>query len=177
MSAPLTLKYRDETDRAFGLAGMATAVLVLRRWDYLDGVDLDALPDQGLRFIPAFFECDNQTLSAKALWRRSYHRFDFGLNMLITNVLARGIVRDGLRRLEGPLTALMLQQALLEGERSCDLDDDEVRYIFQKNLSEMSQIFAVPSVAHCVSALASDITRSRRLDRDRLMDHLQILCS
>ena len=50
----VTLKYRDERDRAFGLGGMAVCMGVMESERYIDNISLDAETDHGIRFTPGF---------------------------------------------------------------------------------------------------------------------------
>lgn len=49
-----TLKYKDDTDRAYGLTGMSVCLCLMDSERFLMHLDLDSEADQGLVFTPDF---------------------------------------------------------------------------------------------------------------------------
>ena len=56
----VTLKYKDETDRAYGLSGMSVCMCMMENERFIDSVNLDSEPDKGLAFTSDFFYPHNQ---------------------------------------------------------------------------------------------------------------------
>ena len=78
----ITLKYKDEEDRAYGLGGMVVSMYLLDNEKYIDSVSMDADPDEGMQFTADFFHLPNPNLSPKAVWNDSLSRFNL-LNGLL----------------------------------------------------------------------------------------------
>ena len=55
----VTLKYKDEKDRAYGLGGMTVCMLLMDNEGFIDSVNLDAPADCGMVFSPDFYYVDN----------------------------------------------------------------------------------------------------------------------
>lgn len=173
------LRYTDETDRCFGAAGMAVSLVIYDGDELLNSISLDHedSPARTMDMSPDFFFAGSPAISARAAWNQIVKNYNIGVAMAIANLLCRyyvnrhaGLpddVRDALRTM-----------AVEEGHESCQLDDDEIDTIFDKNFNYLSRVFShrgVQSVVHdFTSALASRRTLSR-LDTLDLLSALQSL--
>lgn len=171
------LRYIDEADRCYGAAGMAISLAVFDGEDILTAISLDG--PEGTRTMtlaPEFFFAGNPGISAKTAWRQILKNYNLGIAMVTANLLCRYLVKrhaglpDDVRR---ELHSL----ALDEGHDACQLDDDEIDAIFDKNLNYLTRVFShrgVHSVAH---DFASTLQSRRTLSRLDVLEILQALQS
>lgn len=169
-----SLKYNDEDDRAYGLGGMAMAMVIWDNDQYLMALNLDADPDEGLEFTPDFFMFRNPKSSPRAAWNDSVERFQLSTGLLVSNVLCRALVR------EKHDIAPQLRQTLVrclhdEGSGAADLTAQEVDTIFSKAYNYFHQIFSHPTVATLAGKLVESMKKDRQLDRDAVMEILSPL--
>ena len=84
---PMIMKYRDELDKSYGVAGMALGLSVLDASDLFTEVTLDGDDTGCIQFTPEFFFAGNPRLSPRGAWKyilghyryfeRMYKRKDF----------------------------------------------------------------------------------------------------
>ena len=163
----ITLKYKDEDDRAYGLSGMAVSMYLLAHEKYIDNISLDADADYGLGFTADFFHQPNPNLSPKAVWADSLSRFNLLNGLIISNMLSRAMVRNG-EAVTRELYQLMCGMLTDEGRELCSLDEDETRTLFNKNFNYFHEVFANAAVAETVRGLVAGLKRDRTLDSDAI---------
>lgn len=165
------LKYKDETDRAYGLTGMAVSLMVWEADGVLDAVDLDAPVNSGMRFTPDFYFGGSPSVSAKASWEHQVERFRLNTAMILANVMCRRLV-NGTGPVNEKLRAELLSMICEEGEAACSLGEDESAAVFGKCYAYCERIFSHLGVKRvvrdCVGALAS----RRVLHRSEMMELL-----
>ena len=166
-----TLKYTDTTDRAYGLGGMAVAMVV---WDsdrYLRQLDIDAPADLGMALYPEFFMIRSPKSSPRAAWNDAVEKFQLGAGLLISNILCRALVRQ-----QGEITTQMRQNLVRslqdEGRESADLTPTEVEALFSKAYNYFHNLFSHPAVASLARSLCSELEESRTLGHERVMEIL-----
>lgn len=154
-----TLRYSDESDRAYGATGAAIGLIIYDGECLLAGIDLDSEdPNDTVALSQEFYFAGNPGVSAKAAWNQMLKNYNLGISMLMANVMCRYVVN---RRSAVPsdLLTFMRTLAASEGHDSCQLEDDEIERLFDKNYNYLSRVFAhrgVQSVAHdFASALMS----------------------
>ena len=166
-----TLKYADEKDRAYGLSGMAVAMVVWDSDSYIRSINLDAEADAGIVFTPAFFTQRNPKGSARAAWNDSVERFQLLSGMIISNVLCRALVRQKQEITPG-LRQSIVKLLNEEGHEACGLADSEVETIFTKAYSYFHKIFSHSAIAGIAERLVAELEHERSLDRDTLLEFL-----
>lgn len=168
------LKYTSESDRAYGATGMAIGLVIYDGEEMLSSVCLDADPNEMVSLVPEFYFAGNPGVSAKTAWNQIVKNYNLGVSMLISNLLCRYMVN---RRSQLPreLHDLLHDLAAGEGHDSCQLDDDEIDRLFEKNFNYLSRVFShrgVQSVAH---DFASTLLSRRTLSRHDVMEQLEAL--
>lgn len=158
----VTLKYSDETDRAYGLGGMSACMCLMENDRYIDSVSLDSEADRGLSFTPDFFHSSNPQLSAKSVWRDNVSHFRLLSGLMVSNVMCRAMLRHH-EAISRQLSQLMCNQLIEEGSATCGLDEDEIREVFDSSMSYMQQVFSHPLVAPMVESFVEAINRDRTL--------------
>ena len=87
-----TLTYLNEDDRAYGLAGMAISLAALDAIDRVISVSLDAKGPM-VKFTGGYFFSSSPSVSPKAVWNNMVHNFYITSAMVVSNVMARSMVR------------------------------------------------------------------------------------
>lgn len=164
----VTLKYKDEKDRAYGLGGMTVCMVMLDNEGFIDSVDLDAPADSGIMFSPDFYLAGNQNLSAKAVWRKKNTHFETVTGMLVSNLLARALVREQ-SEISRELSDLLLSHLKDEGMAACSLEEDEVKDVFYKTYSFFHRVFSHHQVGIMMNDFVDDLLKKRRMDRDAVL--------
>ncbi|MCH5326626.1 MAG: hypothetical protein J1E29_05420 [Duncaniella sp.] len=169
------LKYIDESDRCYGAAGMAISLAVFDGEELLSAISLDADSSDLVSLTPEFFFAGNPVVSAKTAWRHILKNYNLGIAMITANLLCRYMVNRH-TGLPADVYQALHTLALEEGVDACQLEEDEIDSIFNKNYNYLTRIFShrgVHSVAHdFASALSSRRTLSR-LDALELLQALQ----
>ena len=166
-----TLKYSDATDRAFGLGGMAVAMVVWDSAHLLRSLDLDAPADRGMDFYPEFFVLRSQSYSARAAWNDAVEKFQLGVGLLIANLLCRALVRHH-SEITPQMRSNLVNSLQEEGGASAGLTPQEVDTLFSKAYSYFHNLFSHQGVAQLVSSLSANLEERRRLPHDSVMEIL-----
>lgn len=163
-----SLKYVDETDKSFGLAGMAISLIAWDAREWLEAIDLDAAPDEAMRMSADFYFTTAPRVGAKAVWEQALTRFRLTAAMTVANVACRHM--SHLNHASIPETADSSLRRLLsdEGRELCSLDDDEVSRIYGKALSYCIRLFSHPGVKNLASSLATELREKRELYADEI---------
>lgn len=163
MDSSDVLKYADETDKSFGLAGMAISLLAWDAEDWLDYIDLDAAPDEAVHMSAEFYLTLAPKVGAKALWEQALKRFQLTAAMIVANTACREMVHLGHSAIT-PATDSALRKALEdEGSSLCSLEDDEVSQIYGKSQAYCVRLFRHPAVSQLASQLADALRQARRM--------------
>lgn len=88
----LTLAYQNEDDKAYGLAGMVISLASLRAIDRVAEVSLDAEGPM-VEFSNEFYFQGSPSISPKATWDNLVSNFHITTAMVISNIMARSVVR------------------------------------------------------------------------------------
>lgn len=137
---PMTsLQYRDEEDKAFGLAGM---IYSLGAVDGLDSVAEVSLDTDGpmVTFRHGYFFNGSPAVSPKSTWDNMLRNFHLTSVMVLSNLMSRTIVKDA----EEPDSKLLQEIRDLfeeEGERECSLEKDELDALYDRILHYTMRLF------------------------------------
>lgn len=172
-SKPLTLQYLNEDDRAYGLAGMAISLAALDAIDRVAEISLDT-DGPMVSFSHAYYFSGSPSISPKATWDNLVHNFHITSAMVISNLMARSVVRLK-EEVPAPLLSEVKKRMLDEGRDTCSLEDDEVEALFNKTLSYSRRIFANPRLHPAVDEFARILSRRRVLSGTEIADELHML--
>lgn len=167
-----SLRYNDETDRAFGLAGMAISLVAWDVEDWLESINLDAPADEGMRLSDEYYLHLAPGVGAKAIWEQSVKRFQITVAMTVANVACRQFSHLGLRTLPKEIDTTLCQILIDEGESLCALETDEVKIIYAKSVNFCTRLFSHPGVKQLSDELAKSLIEKRNL---QAIDVLSIL--
>lgn len=167
------LTYLNEDDRAYGLAGMAISLAAFDAIDRVASVSLDS-DGPMVNFTHAYYFTGSPYMSPKRSWDIMVRNFNLTTAMVISNVLARTLVRTGHDAPEAVMRELF-DEVELEGKNSLDLEHDEISNLFRKNLSYARRIFGNPRLHPAIGDLARTIALRRTLSGTEIQDELEYL--
>lgn len=166
------LKYIDERDKSYGVAGMAIAVVAYDCEDMLASVSMDARPGHAIEFGSEFHFNGNPRLSAKIAWTEIIKQFRLATGILVANTMSRNYVQH--RRRLSPET----QQALRDIVHSCgaadetQLEADEIDAVIERNFEFFNRLFQMQAVHEATHSLASQLVERRTLTPAEVIDRL-----
>ncbi|MBD5272461.1 MAG: hypothetical protein HDS36_05650 [Bacteroides sp.] len=173
MAETLTLTYLNEDDKAYGLAGMAISLAALDAMDFVADISLDA-DGPMVNFSQQYYHPASPATSVKSNWDNLLHNFYITSAMVISNVMARSLVR-----MHSPVPKDILDtiyaEIAEEGKDTCSLEDDEIENIYSRTTSYMRRIFNNPRVMPAVDEFARTISRRRTLSGHEILDELKLL--
>lgn len=170
MSKMQSLKYSDERDRAFGVAGMAVAVCLNGNVGYCVSVSLEAPHGAEVAFSTDYFyrAVGGPRVSARKLWEAAVEDYTSAQSMVLANVLCRAMVEN--RALPSPaLVAEARKELIGDSAEQCYLSEDEFSGLFDQELSRLRRVFSYPQVADMAREFADSLISRRTLGRDDLL--------
>lgn len=169
------LKYTDEKDKAYGLAGMAISLVAWDAEELLDSIDLDASADEAMHMSSEFYLTLAPRVGAKAIWEQALKRFQLTAAMMVANVACREMVKNNHSNLPGKTDAELRNALYEEGAELCALERDEVSQIYGKSLNYCYRLFLHPGVKQVASSFAEQLTQNRKLTSDEILSLLSYL--
>lgn len=170
----LTLSYLNEDDKAYGLAGMAISLAALDAMDRVAAVSLDA-DGPMVSFSHEYFFSGSPSISPKATWDNLLHNYYITSAMVLSNVMARSIVRLQSNDVPDNILKTLRHEIAEEGRDTCSLEDDEIETIFDKTNSYMRRIFRNPRLHPAIDEFARTLSRRRNLSGMEILDELRLL--
>ncbi len=168
-----TLSYLNEDDKAYGLAGMAISLAALDAMDRVAEVSLDNAGPM-VTFSNQYYFSGSPSISPKATWDNLLHNYYVTSAMVISNVMARSLVR--LRRdVPSDVMKKIHEEIADEGRDVCSLEDDEIETIYDKTRSYMGRIFRNPRLHPAIEDFARTLSRRRSLSGNEIIDELRAL--
>lgn len=169
----MTLSYLNEDDKAYGLAGMAISLAALDAIDRVAHVSLDT-DGPMVSFSNEYYFAGSPSISPKVTWDNLIHNYYITSAMVLSNVLARSLVR-----LQSDVPAEIMKavknEIIEEGRDTCSLEDDEIETIFEKTNSYMRRIFRNPRLRPAIEDFARTLSRKRKLSGMEILDELHSL--
>lgn len=169
----LSLKYINEDDRAYGLAGMAISLAALDAIDRIADISLDS-DGPMVSFSHEYYFTGSPSISPKSTWNNLVNNFYITSTMVVSNVLARSLVRMG-EEVPEKLLETIKKEMEAEGLDSCSLEADEVDRIFNRSMSGMRRIFANRRLYPAIQQFATTLSRRRTLTGNEIFDELRAL--
>lgn len=168
-----SLIYLNEDDKAFGLAGMAISLAAL---DAIDRVALISLDSDGpmVSFSHEYYFSGSPSISPKSTWNNLVKNFYITSTMVISNIMARSLVRMGEEIPQNILDSVK-HEMQTEGLDSCSLDADEVERLYARSLSGMRRIFGNRRLYPAIEQFARTLSRRRTLSGSEIYDELRAL--
>lgn len=167
-----SLKYADETDKSFGLAGMAISLMAWDAEEWLEAIDLDAAADEAMHMSADYYLYMAPRVGAKAVWEQSFKRFRIAAAMTVANVSCRQLSHLGHGSLPGNVDSDLRKALTMEGADLCALEDDEVSRVYGKSLSYCNRLFSHPGVNKLAEMLASALRERRAMSSAEVFEIL-----
>ena len=169
----MTLAYTNEDDKAYGLAGMAISLAALDAIDRVASVTLDTNGPM-VTFSHQYYFSGSPSISPKTTWDNLLHNFYITSAMVLSNVMARSMVR-----LKEDVPAELLKQIhdemVEEGRETCSLEEDEIDTLYDKTRTYMGRIFRNPRLHPAINDFAHLLSRRRSLSGSEILDELRAL--
>ena len=171
---PLVMKYRDELDKSYGVAGMALGLSVFDADDLFTAVTLDGDGPGCIKFTPEFFFAGNPRLSPRGAWQYILGHYRITVGLAVANALCRRMVLDN-ERADQQLHDQLFDAACADGRDYCQLERDEVQPIFDEAFDNMMRLFADSRVRKAMDTFADALQQRRTLSHIDVTDILQQL--
>lgn len=169
----MTLAYTNEDDKAYGLAGMAISLAALDAIDRVASVTLDTNGPM-VTFSHQYYFSGSPSISPKSTWDNLLHNFYITSAMVLSNVMARSMVR--LREdVPAELLKEIHDEMVEEGRDTCSLEEDEVDTLYDKTRTYMGRIFRNPRLHPAINDFAHLLARRRSLSGSEILDELRAL--
>lgn len=160
MNSKELLKYKDDTDRCYGVAGMALAAFILDYEKYISSVSIDRHDIESVEFTPDFFITAPENISAKTSWQHTLNQYRIIISMMISNVMCRSMVRERMEVERARHDAMI--SMLHDYTRQCQLEDDEAEQLFDQHFDYLNRAYH-NSQLHAVARRVVDELSSRHI--------------
>lgn len=169
----MTLTYLNEDDRAYGLAGMVISLASLNAIDRVAEVSIDA-DGPMVELSHEYYFPGSPVVSPKATWDNLVQNFHITTSMVVSNILARSIVR---MKEEAPKEIMdeIYSEVEREGRDTCSLEEDEIENLYNNALMRARRIFRNPRLHPAIDEFARVISRRRSLSGMEILDELHLL--
>ena len=167
-----TLKYADETDKSYGLAGMAISLVAWDAEEWLDAIDLDAKADEAMRMSTEFYLTIAPHVGAKAVWEQALKRFQLTAAMTVANVACRHLAYRGHASMPNDADSALRSLLYDEGADLCSLEQDEVSRVYGRSLTYCDRLFSHPGVRQLAETLAGELRSRRALSASEIFELL-----
>ena len=171
---PMIMKYRDELDKSYGVAGMALGLSVLDASDLFTEVTLDGDDTGCIQFTPEFFFAGNPRLSPRGAWKYILGHYRISVGLAVANALCRRMVLDN-DKADNQLRDQLFNIAFAAGRDYCQLERDEVAPIFDEAFENMTRLFGDARVRHAMDSFVDTLQQRRTLSHIDVIDILQQL--
>lgn len=168
------MKYRDELDKSYGVAGMALGLSVFDAADLFTAVTLDGDGPGSIQFTPEFNFAGNPRLSPRGAWQYILGHYRITVGLAVANALCRRMVLDN-ERVDDQLKDDLFNVAYEDGRDFCQLERDEVEPIFDEAFDSMVRLFSNSQVRKAMDTFADALQRRRTLSHIDVNDILQQL--
>lgn len=170
----IVMKYRDELDKCYGVAGMALGLSVLDADDLFTAITLDGDGPGCIQFTPEFFFAGNPRLSPRGAWQYILGHYRITVGLAVANALCRRMVLDN-DKVDQQLHDHLFDIACADGRDYCQLERDEVEPIFDEAFNSMARLFADSRVRRAMDTFADALRQRRTLSHIDVNDILQQL--
>lgn len=169
MTELTTIQYKDETDKCYGLAGMAVMLAVGEDHELLVGMDLDG--DESLVFSHDFFFRGNPLMPAKYVWTQTLAHFRLAVGLMLANMMCRRYVGER-RALERELAEAMRSLVRDEAGEQCALEADEADSLFDEAYDLSDRVFRHSGVRDIAREFANLLGSRRHLDASEIFEFM-----
>ena len=155
------MKYKDEEDKCYGVAGMAIGMTVCNGEDLLYKIDIDDEESGYITFTSDYYYGGNPALPAKESWEITLRHYQMTIAMLIANMLCRSA--DKKRLTFHDVKQSLFKTVSEEGKRVCQLEEDEISRLFEDTFNYMHRVFSDKSICTMADGLVAKLKEVRSL--------------
>lgn len=167
----LSLRYSDERDKIYGIAGMAITLVACDEEDILSGINIDAEPGECLELSNECALKGNPLLSAKIVWTQSVKDLKTITTLALGNIACRRYVLSH-RSLSSNDTHDLRHAVRTEALEYCALDADEADNLFNNCMSYVDRIFRHSGVHDIAHSFAETLKTKRTMTAVEVIDLL-----
>lgn len=168
------MRYRDEQDKCYGVAGMAIGLSIFDAEELLSEVTIDADGVDCVRLVPDFYFTGSPRVPATKSWHHIYAHYQVSMGLAIANALCRKMVLDH-GMLDRQRRDELLDAAVADGQAQCQLERDEVEPLFDKSYSYLMRVFGNRDIQRVIGEFAQQLQQRRSLTRSEVAELLQEL--
>ena len=172
MTEKRLMKYRDDLDKSYGVAGMALGLSVHEADNLFTSITIDAEGQGCIQFTPEFFFAGNPRLSPRGSWKYILGHYRISVGLAVANALCRRMVLDN-DKVDDKLRDELFTAAYEDGRDYCHLERDEVEPIFDEAFDNMTRLFSNSQVRKAMDAFADALQQRRTLSHIDVSDILQ----
>lgn len=169
-----SLKYADERDKIYGLAGMAITLVALDGEKYLCEIRLDAPADKSFVMSHDYGFTGNPRMSARIVWEQTLSDLRMTASMALGNIACRRYVL-GHRAIDDNDIVAVREAVRLDAGEHCSLDTDEADSLFNTSLNYVQRIFRHSGVQEIAHTFAGHIGRRRTMSGAEAVEILHSL--
>lgn len=165
------LKYKDETDKSLGIAGMAVSLIACDAEGFIACVSME--PDEeSIELTEDYFFHSNPRFSAKIAWTESLRHFQHLSGMIISNVLCRNYAAG-----HSPEAAMLAEMRRIINEEAdaISLGEDEKESLYSKHYNYYNRLFSHPTVITVARDFATTLRMHRTMSGQEVLDNLRAL--
>lgn len=167
----VVMRYSDERDKAYGLAGAVITVVMTDRARSIADINLDAAPGECVTMSHDFGFKGNPRMSAKIVWEQAVDDLGVLLSMVLGNLACRRYLLSG--RDIDPAEITAVRTAFREEAcDNCGLDADEADRLFNRSLAYVNRVFSYPAIPDIARAFAENLAECRSLSIAEALDYL-----
>ena len=171
---PTVMKYRDELDKSYGVAGMVLGLTVFDADDLFTAVRLDGEDSSCIQFTPEFFFAGNPRLSPRGAWQYIVGHYRVSVGLAVANALCRRMVLDN-DKVDNQLRDQLFNAACDDGRDYCQLERDEVEPIFEEVFEQLMRLFGDSRVRKAMDSFADALQQRRTMSHIDVADIMQQL--
>lgn len=166
-----SLRYSDERDKTYGIAGMTISLVACDGMDLLSEIHLDALPGECMVMTHDYGFKGNPRMSAKIVWSQTLKQLRTTAYMALGNIACRRYVLSR-RALTDSDTAPIREALRGEAHEHCSLDTDEADTLFDNCMAQIDRIFRHATVHEAARSFAEQLASRRTLSADEAVEIL-----
>lgn len=174
MNEDSILRYADERDKTYGIAGMTITLVACQADDLLAEVRLDAEPGETMLMTHDYGMRGNPRMSAKIIWAQTLNELRTTASMALGNIVCRRYVLAH-RALTPADTDPIRDAVRSEALTHCSLENDEADALFDRCMSTVDRIFRHAVVHEAARGFADELTRRRTMSAREAVDLLASL--
>lgn len=156
------LRYKDERDKSYGIAGMAITLVACNGEDKLSEINIDAEPGECMVMNHEFGFKGSPAMSARFVWEETLKDLRLTTLMALGNISCRRRILEH-SRLSSKLTEKIHKAVIDEAREHCNLEKDEAERLFDSCMQYVDRIFSHAIIPSIATNFANEIAERRSM--------------